>query len=415
MWEKIKSEIKKKLPTDLWIETINQVSFKDNKFYLTVPNDIYIEKIESTYKSLINDAAKLINNASIDIVYIINNDIKAYNQLFIKAINSSNNDNDITIQQHLNPNIKNKLQLENYLKKPTGTNRDSLKSGSIIKMTPRFSSNLVASLTSIDSKYFTYSNDKRKSAIVNVKYNFTDEESHIYKLYRGIEAFGVSPVGQLTTNHARILFALIHTWQKNGCEFYESKDQAVVIFSLRQLLDDLGYIDIGGTIYRLIYSRIKDLVHFPYVLSHDGIKGYGFTFLSSINTISNKDKYNKLIVRSTFNPFISRQLYDRKTFYRKPECYLIRNAIALKFLLAYDKAIFKGNIIEITIQDLADNLEINYNRKDVLIKALKRALVALNGYELDKQYNLTAYLSKKDNEYYIIAKRNLKNNKNISV
>ncbi|GHT56732.1 hypothetical protein AGMMS50233_09220 [Endomicrobiia bacterium] len=411
MWETIKKELKLKIPNgeyDLWINTIKQGNFQNNILYLTVPNNIYIQQIESHYLSIMKTVVKLINNTDLQINYNINDETNTPIPVLPITSSPKLDSNKIT-QQHLDPNLKNHLELEKYLKKSEDTNRESLEYKNVVEMTPKFSSKSVVSITSMDSKYFTYSTDRRKSAIVDVKYNFTNEESKVYKLYRGIEAFGISAVGQLTTNHARILFAIIHTWQKNGCKFNGSKDQAVVDLSLRQLITDLGYTSISGTIFKLIYSRIKDLIHYPYVLSLDGIQGLGFTFLSSMNTLSDKNNYNKLIIRLIFNPFISRQLYDRKAFYRNPQCYLLRNAIALKFLLTYDKTIFMGNSIKVTIQDLANNLEIVYKRQDVLIKALNRALNILNGYELSEHYNLKIELIKENNKHYVIAGRYSKN------
>ncbi|GHT47821.1 hypothetical protein AGMMS49936_09380 [Endomicrobiia bacterium] len=113
------------------------------------------------------------------------------------------------------------------------------------------------------------------------------------------------------------MFALIHIWQKNGCKFNKTEDQAVVEFSLKQLITTLGCRNIGGNTYKLFYSRIKDLIHYPYILSPDGTKALGFTFLSNINILYNENNFKKLTMRLTFNPFISRQLYYRKVFYRK--------------------------------------------------------------------------------------------------
>ncbi|GHT39142.1 hypothetical protein AGMMS49593_09630 [Endomicrobiia bacterium] len=410
MWEEIKNELKQKLKSDeynFWIDTIKEANVENNILYLTVPSDYYISEIEKRFSKIIKKVMELTSNTDTEpqICYKVN--CEMYDTIPISTNRCTTKKvSNIKTWQKLQPNFYNHLELEECLKKSEDIKIESLECDNILEMTPKYSSDSVVSLGSIGNEYFTYSTDKRKSAIVDVKYNFTDEKSMIYKLYRGVEALGIPAVGQLTTNHARVFFAVIHAWQKNGCKFNISKDQAVVNFSLRQLIKDLGYSKvINGTTYKLIYSRIKDLVQYPYVLSPDGINGFGFTYFSSINTLSNKNDFNKLQLRLTFNPFISRQLAIRRVFYRNPNCYLIRNAIALKFLLAYDRTIFKGNGIKKTIQDVASNLEIPYKRQDVLLKALDRALKTLNRYEIDEQYNLKVKLIKENKQYFIEAER----------
>ncbi|GHT39195.1 hypothetical protein AGMMS49593_09740 [Endomicrobiia bacterium] len=409
MWEEIKKELKLELKSDeydSWIDTIKEANVENNILYLTVPSNYYIQQIEQHYLQMIKKVMEITNNTNIEPQISYKVDCEMYDCIPIPIMKSApRKGNNRKTWQKLNPYFKNHIELEECFKKTNDISIEPLDRDNVVEMTSRYNPYSVASPTSIGNEYFTYSTDKRKSAIVDVKYNFSNEDSKVYKLYRGIEAFGIPPVGQLTTNHARVLFALIHIWQENGCKFNQAKDHAVVEFSLRQLIKKLGYSYIGGNTYKLFYSRVKDLIHYPYILSPDGRKALGFTFLSNINTIYNGSNYKKLTLRLTFNPVISRQLHYRKVFYRKKEFYLIKNAIALKFLLAYDKLIYKGNSIKMTIQEIASNLEIPYKRQDVLLKALNRALKTLNRYEIDEQHNLKVELIKKNKQYFVTAER----------
>ncbi|GHT43121.1 hypothetical protein AGMMS49921_10250 [Endomicrobiia bacterium] len=80
------------------------------------------------------------------------------------------------------------------------------------------------------------------------------------------------------------------------------------------------------------------------------------------------------MLRLTFNPFVSRQLYERKAFLRNPQCYKIRNPTAFKFLISYDKKIFAGNKLKLTLKEVTEYLQIDYKETDVISKPSKELL-----------------------------------------
>ncbi|GHT45083.1 hypothetical protein AGMMS49936_01750 [Endomicrobiia bacterium] len=115
------------------------------------------------------------------------------------------------------------------------------------------------------------------------------------------------------------------------------------------------------------------------------------------------------MLRLTFNPFVSRQLYERKSFLRNPQCYKIKNPTAFKFLISYDKKIFMGNKLKLTLKEVTKDLQIDYKRTDHIVEAFKTAFKELNGYEINKNYDLKVELIKENKQYFVTAGRSSKN------
>ncbi|GHT47819.1 hypothetical protein AGMMS49936_09370 [Endomicrobiia bacterium] len=110
-------------------------------------------------------AAKSINNTELQIAYCINEEMYISRHTPIIE-NAPKQDNSKKTWQKLNPNFKNQLQLEEFLKKTKDINIESLECKDVVEMTPRYNPESVASSVSIGNEYFTYSTDKRKSAII---------------------------------------------------------------------------------------------------------------------------------------------------------------------------------------------------------------------------------------------------------
>ncbi|GHT38998.1 hypothetical protein AGMMS49593_09310 [Endomicrobiia bacterium] len=408
--KKLKEELKKSYPS-IWLDNIKEESFKNHVLTLIVPNDIIFKRINDEYKQQLIMLIKEIYNEDIEIcLKIIYEDLPDFKPDIEKAETYQEQRRKITTFTN-NPNFKNRKEIEKYYKNPEiKLKRDLLKT-KIITMPGKYGKEWVACFTTFDSRYFTYPNDSRKTSKVDIKIKIDGGKYVQYELYRGIKAFGTDPIGQLNTTHARILLALVHTWQMKGCTFANSSDYAVAELSIKELAEQLNYFKMSGKLYRWLCSKIEELAYFPNMLSLDGNEAYGFTFLSDIEAWSNKNNYNKTMLRIIFNPFISRQLFERKTHLLNPRCYKIKNPTALKFILGYDKKIVKGNSVILPLKEVVKDLQIDLKETDTMAKNFKRAFKELKGYELNKKYYLKVKLTKnkKDKQYYVNAERCLIN------
>ncbi|GHT35243.1 hypothetical protein AGMMS49592_5430 [Endomicrobiia bacterium] len=408
MWKEISTILREKLPDanhSLWLDPIKEESFKNHILTLTVPNQYYLQRIEAEYKPQITALIKESFNEEIEIYFkVVYQDLPDVKPIIEKTKTYQEQRREITTFNK-NPNFKSQEEMELFWQESEDKLKKDLSEAQIISMPGKYGTEKVATVTIFDSKFFTYPNDKRKTFKTSIRIKYANGKYTQCELYRGIRAFGMDAVGQLTTNHAKILLAITHNWQKQGCLFANTKDSAVAKLSIRDLAHDLGYKKVSGEIYKWLHSRIEELTYFPNLISLNGKKGYGFTFLSSVDAWSDKKDYNKTMLRLTFNPFISRQLYERMAIVKNPKCYRIKNPTALKFLINYDKKIFTGNKLKLTLKEATKDLQINYKITGELVKIFKRAFKELNGYEINEHYDLKVELTKENKQYFVTAER----------
>jgi hypothetical protein len=402
MWDKIISNLKGKISAE-WLECIKEKSLKDNILTLAVPNMIYLKRFEEDFKSQIQTLIKEKYGESISIQFQITdsklsvkptiNDKKIKTEtLSIKKTKFSGR-----------PYFESSTELSLYTKDANLQAKKDIQNLELTSMPNKYGIKDVAAFSLFDSKFFTYPNDKRKKAKVELNIRFDNGTIKTYDLYRGQLTLNDIGRGQLTTTHARIFLAIIHIWQKQGCKFADAKGWfSAVDISMRELAKQLGYQKVSGADYRRLLQRVKELSDFPVILA-DKLEAYTFTFLGDViaRTLK-KNKTNKLMLRLTFNPFISKQLYERRAVSRNPECYRIKNPTAFKFLLCYDKRIIKGNNLKLEIHEVAKDLGLVDRLSDVIL-SLKTAIQELNGYELNDQYQLYAELIKDDDNQWIVA------------
>jgi hypothetical protein len=413
MWKGLSEKLKEKIPKEtfnLWLIPVKEETFENDTLTLIVPNIYFQNKIISEFEETLKEIAKETLSKNINICYKIRYDKTMYVKP-VKTIKHTNTHQeqcrDITTFDN-RPNFKSQKEMELYLRSPEKTTIENLPSAQLKPMPGKYGTKAVASFTSFDSRYFTYPSDKRKSAKVSIKIKYTNGINKEYDLYRGIEAFGMPAIGQLNTTHAKILLAIIYIWQKQGSMFGGTKDFAVVDISLRELAHELGYNKIGGQTFKWLYLRVKELTSFPNMFHFEGQSGNGFTFLTSINTWSDKENHDKLMLRLIFHPFVSRQFYERKAFLRNTDCYKIKNPTAFKFLVCYDKKIFMGNKIKLSIRKAAEDLQLENKKLSNLVSVIKTALKELNGYKLNDKYILKVELIKAEKQCFIIAERLVK-------
>ncbi|GHT34121.1 hypothetical protein AGMMS49592_3690 [Endomicrobiia bacterium] len=412
MLEEIRTELQEKIPdTDhaLWLDAVKEESFKNHILTLIIPNEYFIKPIETIYKLQIIKLIKENFNEDIEIclkiVYPNLPDIEP----IIEKTETYQDERRENTTFGSSPNFKSQEEMELYRQEPKSKVQKDLPETQIRSMPGEYGTTEVISFTSLDGNFFTYPNDKRMTSKVDIKIKFANGKYTQYELYRGIKAFGASAVGQLTTNHAKILLAILHTWQKQGSRFAGTKDFAIVEISIRELAETLGCKKMSGAYFKWLYSKIGELISFPNLILLNKKEGCSFSFLSSVDAWSDKKDYNKTMLRLTFNPFISRQLYERRASLREPQYYKIKNPIAFKFLVYYDKTIYKSNKLKIPLKEVTKELQIKYTRTGDMAKTFKTAFKELDGYKLDKDYNLKVKLIKANKQYYVIAVRYQKN------
>ncbi|GHT34962.1 hypothetical protein AGMMS49592_5080 [Endomicrobiia bacterium] len=413
MLEEIKIKLQEKISKEdysLWIEPIKEESYKNNILTIVVPNVYYTERIKTVYKSQMIELANEIFNERIEIGLKIAYQDSLTVELMIDETETHQEQNNKTKTWDGNPNFKDLEEFNLFWQKPVGKLSEDIPPTQIKSMPDKYGATRVVCFTSFAGIFFTHPKDKNKFYKVRVKYKFANGKSMEYDLYRGIEAFGRPPVGQLTTTHAKILLAIIHIWQEQGCRFAGTREHAIVDITIRELANKLNYKKISGYTFKWLYTKVKELTCFPNLLSRDGKTGESFTFLRNSRTWSDKKDYNKIKLQLIFDSFISRQLYEKKAILRNYKCYRIIKPTAFKFLIQYDRKIYMGNILEIPLKKVVEELQINpKSRIGDVVKTFKTAFAELDGYELDEKYNLQVELAKKKKEYIVIAKRYSKN------
>jgi hypothetical protein len=414
MLEEILIKIKKRYPDlALWLGGLKEESFEDSTLTVSVPSQYHIEKFENGYKNLIADTASKMLGRKINVQLQLllpnlevaqSQKIETETKTELKKFDS-------------NPNFKSKTEVEEYVEYTQRNKGASVVISKIEVARPMpmpYSIEEVACFEGFRSEYFTIPQDKRKSAKVKLKVKCQNGDIKEYTLTRGRESegYGYMDEGQLNTSHAKILLALIHIWQKQGCRFVKDSDtfSTSLHLNLRDLSKALGHKSYSGATQMWLSKCLRELRNTHNMLD-DGKKAVGFTFVQDVYTASNVGKGKGRVGLPTvvvFNPFIARQLYNRKAFYRNSECYRIQNPIAIKFLLHYDRAIYKGNIITKTIAEVVRDLQVENESRNGIIRGLKGAVKELNGYELDSEYSLKMAMVKVRNKYVIRAERSHK-------
>jgi hypothetical protein len=407
MLEEILVKLKKQNP-DLacWSEGLKEESFDTNTLILSVPNQYYVEKYENGYKNIIEEIASKMLGRKIYVQLELQSEIEiVHSQKTETAVKTELKKFDG------NPNFRDKAELEGYVKlakiqpKIKKVKESEIK---IMSMPQPYSIEKVVCFNTLIGQFFTTPSDRRKSAKVRIKINCQNDGVREYNLYRGRLIENDDGNGQLTTTHAKILLAIIHLWQKQSSQFIDDKEFfSIVTLSLKDLLQSLGYKKISGADYKRILQRLRELRDIPNLLV-DGNDSGAFTFISDILTKQTKKQekgHNKTILKIYLSPFVSKQLYERRAFYRNPELYQLKNPLAIKVLLAYDRMIIKGNRIQRTIKEIAKDLQIEVMRKDNIVRYLKGSVRELNGYELNDQYSLKAGVIKIGKDWTLIAER----------
>jgi hypothetical protein len=404
MLEEILIKIKKRYP-DLkcWIAGLKEESFEDSTLTISVPSQYHIEKFENGYKNLIADTASEVLGRKIYVqlqLSLPNIEVAQPQKTEIETKTESK-------KFDSNPNFKNKTEVEEYVEYAQKDKEASviLSVAESKPMPNPYSIERVICCTGFSPEYFTTPRDKRESARVKLKVKCQNGDVKEYDLHRGKSVFSAKKgEGQLNTTHAKILLAIIHIWQKQGCRFVDNRFSSMVVVSLRELADALGYKSYSGATSRWLLERLKELNQRHNMLS-DGKNAIAFTFIRDIIQQKSENSRDGLKIVIVFNPFISRQLYGRKAFYRSSDCYKLKNPTAIKLLLTYDSIIVKGNRITKMVNDVIRDMQIQDKRKDAVIRDLCTAVKELNGYELNNQYNLKAGMVKIGKDWTMIAER----------
>jgi hypothetical protein len=258
----------------------------------------------------------------------------------------------------------------------------------------------VATSDIINSKFFTYPTSQK------TKYSITETtlNNEGYIVHRGKTSTNPNeePIGQLNTNHLRILLALIHTWQEQGCKFLGVNAIINVSLSLKKIAEKIEY-KLGGQTIKWLQKKVKELTKYPITLERkDNRNTTSFTFLNEITTQTKPNKRkNKIIL--TMHQILSQQLYTRKAILRPNACYKIKNPTSLKFLLAYDKRIYAAQEpFKLSLEEIAEELELRGTKRDKL-EAINKVIKNLDGYKISDKKQMKLELEKEEKEIYLMV------------
>jgi hypothetical protein len=339
---------------DIWIEPIiEHVAEEKEVNILIVPNNIYKNKISEILKA---------HNLSAEIII--------HNQQELKVAEPQKA---IETQQSLATRT---LQME----KPYGKEK-------------------VATSDIINSKFFTYPNDNRKYKITKTTINNED-----YIVHRGKKSPDPNeePIGQLDTNHLRILLALIHTWQEQGCQFLGVNAVIKLSLSIRDLAKKIGY-NLSGRNIKWLQKKVNELSQYPITLEKIlDEKITIFTFINKLIVQTGKNKRKNTMVL-TLHPILSEQLYNRKAILRPNTCYKIKNPTSLKFLLTYDKRIYAAQEpFKLSLEEIAKELELRGTKQNKL-EAINKVIKNLDGYKISDKKRMKLELEKEEKEIYLMV------------
>jgi hypothetical protein len=363
---KIKERLKEILPREkyeLWIEPIKEfLAEKTETSILIVPNIYFKDKISEILKS-----------------YNISAGILIQEELLL---------------------IQKQQELKIAAQKPVETK--PLLSATTLQMEKPYSKEKVATSEIINSKFFTYpkTSSKLKYATTEILLN---NEKYIIHRGKNTPDPDEEPIGQLDTNHLRILLAIIHIWQEQNCKFFGVQALVNLSVTLREIAKKIGY-KIGGKNMIWLQQKIEELSKYPITLErkHDK-KTTSFTFLNELTTQTKEGKYTKKTLKITLNPILSKQLYERQAILRNKDCYKIKNPTALKFLLTYDKRIYTlQEPFKLKIENTAEELELRGDKQNKT-EAIKRAIKELNGYKITETEEISLELEKEGRERYLVV------------
>jgi hypothetical protein len=407
MFNEILPELKEKIPIE-WLEPLKEESFENDILTLAVPDNFYVKRYEADYKPLIQAILKAKTGKNIGLQFQITASKILTEPTIIKDEKTKVRIMEKT-KYNGKPYFKNPAELSSIAKEAELQEKVNAQNTELTPMLNKYGIKDVISFCLFNSKMFTYPNDKRKKSKVKMAVRFDSGTAKIFDLYRGQLFVNDDGYGQLTTTHAKIFLAIIHIWQKQGCRFADNKGWlSAVDVSIRELVKVLDYKNVGGAVYKRLERFVNELSYYPMILA-DMNEAYHFTLLSDVvaRTLK-KSRSNRLMLRLTFNPFISKQLYERNAISRNPQCYRIKNPTAFKFLLCYDKRIIKGNSLKLEIHKVANDLEIETEQVSKVVDILNTAFKELNRFDLNDYYRLEVELIKETKQWFVVAKRVLK-------
>jgi hypothetical protein len=269
-----------------------------------------------------------------------------------------------------------------------------------LQMEKPYGKEKVATSDIINSKFFTYpTSQKTKYSITETTLNNED-----YIVHRGKTSTNPNeePIGQLNTNHLRILLAIIHIWQEQNCKFLEINTVIKLSLSMKEIAKKIGY-NLGGKSIKWIQQKVKELTKYPITIEkRDNGKTTSFTFLNEVTTQTEPNKRNNKIIL-TMHQILSQQLYKREAILRPNTCYKIKNPTSLKFLLTYDKRIYAAQEpFKLSLEEIAEELELK-GTKQSRIRAINKVIKNLDGYKISDKKQMKLELEKEGKEIYLMV------------
>jgi hypothetical protein len=311
---------------------------------------------------------------------------------------------EILKEQNLTAGVMILEEIQNQEQKPTQTSQ-SLNTNTL-KMEKPYSKEKVVTSSFINSKFFAYpTSHKAKYGITEITFNNQE-----YIVHRGKKSPDTNeqPIGQLDTNHLRILLAIIHTWQEQNCKFFGVQALVELSVTLREIAKKIGY-QIRGQNIKWLQQKVEELTKYPITLEKKSNgNATSFTFLNELTTLTKQKTYIKKTLKIKLHEILSKQLYERQAILRNKDCYKIKNPTTLKFLLTYDKRIYAAQEpFKLNLEEIAEELELKGKKQNIL-KVITKVIKNLNGYKITNNSKITIELVKEERErYLVVGKRDI--------
>jgi hypothetical protein len=329
---------------------------------------------------------------------IIEQTINGKTVIEVPDIFFKNKISEILKTQHLSAEIIIRNQQELKIEEPQKAveTQQSLATRTL-QMEKPYGKEKVATNDIINSKFFTYPNDNRKYSIMETVFN---NENYIVHRGKNTPNPNEEPIGQLNTNHLRILLAIIHIWQEQNCQFLGINAVVKLSLSLKEIYKKIGYKKTGQTT-KWLQKKIDELKIYPITLERkDNSKTTSFNFLNQVTIQTDLNKRNNKIIL-TMHQILSQQLYKRKAILRPNTCYKIKNPTSLKFLFRYDKRIYAAQEpFKLSLEELAEELELRGKNK---LNTIKKVIKTLDGYKISDKKRMKLELEKEGKEIYLMV------------
>ncbi|GHT42723.1 hypothetical protein AGMMS49921_08630 [Endomicrobiia bacterium] len=254
---------------------------------------------------------------------------------------------------------------------------------------PRTINKIYKVLFLTSNKFFTHrSNPKKSEKMILETLSTKDGIKKNLMLIKGKAFEGGTERGMLSAFHARIMYALTHTWEEHGKQYMDFFNQDIKIcycnVKIKKLASTLGLKysgKLGGRQYTRIKRAVDDLNTIPFYFDcsefDEKIEHMTFKFLQTTIFPKYKNKKTSSIIRVEFSQLYSKMLIQEQGVRRDKSICKISDPLAF-FLMNYMESILiRHGCINIGLTKLIKRLDLQkaswHNFKSTRMRQFKKA------------------------------------------